>query len=309
MSAHIRTISKGTTSTARAAYAALVLAALCSGISTATTKYALGQFAAADLLVVELTVATIVLWAVPGVRRSAQSGFRRGYLILGVLEPGLAYALFNLGLARTSAADAAVLVSLESVVIALFAAVFLGEKLSRWLGVGIAFGVSGAIVLATHEVHGGASLAGDTLVVAGVIAAAAYSVVARRLAPGGDAAVVTAYQLLAALAVAGLVWSAISGSRETATFSHASALPWLAAVATGLLGSAIPFVLYTFAVVRLPAARTGLTLNLIPVFGVISAFVLLNERLTAAQFVGAALIVSGLGAAQLGQMTSSPTSP
>ena len=76
-------------------------------------------------------------------------------------------------------------------------------------------------------------------------------------------------------------------------------MPWVAAVATGLLGSAIPFLLYTFAVARLPASRTGLPLNLIPVFGVLSAVVLLDERLVTAQLLGAGLVVAGLGAAQL----------
>ena len=286
--------------TTRTAYAALVLAALCSGISTATTKYALDRFTATDLLVVELTVATTALWALPRVRRSARSGFRRGYLLLGLLEPGLAYALFNFGLERTSAADAAVLVSLESVVIAIFAAAFLGERLSRSLGLGVALGVGGAALLAAHEAHRGASLVGDALVVAGVIAAAGYSVVARRVAPGEEAAVVTAYQLLAALAVAGLIWASTAESAGSVTFSRASLLPWVAAVATGLLGSAIPFLLYTFAVARLPAARTGVPLNLIPVFGVASAVVLLNERLVTAQLLGAGLVLVGLCAAQLG---------
>ena len=287
-----------TASTNRTAYAALVVAAVCSGVSTATTKYALGRFTATDLLLVELTVATIGLWSLPRVRRSARSGFRRGYLVLGLLEPGLAYALFNLGLERTSAADAAVLVSLESVVIALFAAVFLGERLSRSLTFGAALGVGGAVLLAAYEAHGGASLAGDALVVAGVFAAAGYSVVARRLAPGGDAAVVTAYQLAAALAVAVLAWSATSVGGGS-MLDRPSFLPWVAAVATGLLGSAIPFLLYTFAVARLPAARTGLPLNLIPVFGVLSAVVLLNERLVVTQLLGACLVIAGLGAAQL----------
>ena len=44
-------------------------------------------------------------------RRCARPTYRRGYLLLGLLEPGLAYALFNFGLERTSAADAAVLVT------------------------------------------------------------------------------------------------------------------------------------------------------------------------------------------------------
>lgn len=286
------------TPTNRTAYAALVLAALCAGVSTATTKYALGRFTATDLLLVELTVATVALWSLPRVRRSARSGFRRGYLLLGLLEPGLAYALFNLGLARTSAADGAVLISLESVAIALFAAVFLGERLSRSLTFGAVLGVGGAALLATHEAHGGASVAGDALIVAGVFAAAGYSVVARRLAPGGDAAVVTAYQLVGALAVAVPAWWATSVGGES-MFGRPSFVPWLAAVATGVLGSAIPFLLYTFAVARLPAARTALPLNLIPVFGVLSAVVLLDERLLPIQLLGVGLVVVGLGAAQL----------
>jgi hypothetical protein len=89
--------------TTRTAYA-LVLAALCSGISTATTKFALGPLTAADLLVVELTVATLAVWSLPGVQRCARSGFSRSYFLLGALEPGLAYGLFNVGLERTSAA-------------------------------------------------------------------------------------------------------------------------------------------------------------------------------------------------------------
>jgi drug/metabolite transporter (DMT)-like permease len=288
-----------TTPTHSTAYAGLVLAALSWGVSIATTKYALAGFTATDLLVVELTVATLALWSLPGVRRCARPTFRRGYLLLGLLEPGLAYALFNFGLERTSAADGAVLVSLESVVIALFAAVFLGERLSRPVVFGAALGVGGAVLLAAHEAHHGASLAGDAFVVAGVLAAAGYSVVARRLAPGAEAAVVTAYQLLAALGVAVLVWLATAAGGG-AMFGRPSVSQWFAAVATGLLGSAVPFLLYTLAASRLSAARTGLLSNLIPVFGVLAAMVLLDERLVVAQLLGAVLVVAGLGAAQLG---------
>jgi len=64
-------------------------------------------------------------------------------------------------------------------------------------------------------------------------------------------------------------------------------------------GSAIPFLLFTYAVARLPAARTGLPLNLIPVFGVLFAVALLKERLMTAQLLGGLLVVAGLGTAQL----------
>jgi hypothetical protein len=44
----------------------------------------------------------------------------------------------------------------------------------------------------------------------------------------------------------------------------------------------------------------ALPLNLIPVFGVLSAVVLLNEQLVKAQLVGGFLVVAGVAAAQLG---------
>jgi drug/metabolite transporter (DMT)-like permease len=287
-----------TLSTTSTAYAGLVLAAMSAGISTATTKYALAGFSASDLLVVELTVATLVVWSLPAVRRCARSTFHRGYLVLGVLEPGVAFACFNFGLERTSAAIAAVLVSLESVAIALLAATFLGERLSRSLAFGAALGVGGAVLLGADEAHRGASIEGDALIIAGVLAAAGYSVIARRLAPDGDSAVITAYQLSAGLAVAVFAWFVTSAGGE-AMLGRPSRAEWVAAVATGVLGSAVPFLLYTFAVARLPASHAGLLLNLIPVFGILSAVVLLDEHLMVIQLLGAGLVVVGLGAAQL----------
>ncbi len=66
-----------------------------------------------------------------------------------------------------------------------------------------------------------------------------------------------------------------------------------------MFGSAVPFLLYTFAASRLPAARAGMLSNLIPVFGVAAAVLLLDERLALTQLLGAVLVVAGLGTAQL----------
>jgi drug/metabolite transporter (DMT)-like permease len=271
---------------------------LSSGLATASTKYALAGFTAPDLLVVELGVATLSLWSLPTVRRRAGSCVRRGHVVLGALEPGVAYALFDFGLARTSAADGAVLVSLESVAVSIFAVVFLRERLRRGLVVGAAFGAAGALLLGAGEGHSGASIAGDALVVAGVVVAAAYTVIARRIVSIGDAVVETAYQMAGGLAVALVVWSAVSVSGGS-MLDRPSGSQWLAAFATGVLGSAVPFLLFTFAVARLPAVRTGIVLNLIPVFGVAAAVLLLDERLAVTQLLGTLLVVGGLGAAQL----------
>jgi O-acetylserine/cysteine efflux transporter len=70
---------------------ALLLAALLWGGAITGTKYALGGFGPVSLLAVELAAAAAVLWAVALVRRYRPP--RRWWLpvLLGLLEPAVAY--------------------------------------------------------------------------------------------------------------------------------------------------------------------------------------------------------------------------
>jgi drug/metabolite transporter (DMT)-like permease len=289
----------------RAALAAAAVAALLWGLSETTSKVALSGLAAIDLLALEIAVATLALWCVPSVRATARPGFRAGYLVLGLCEPAAAYALFNLGLERTSASEAALLVSLEALVLAPVAAVVLRERLTPALVVALVLGVAGGAVLAGQGGHRGVSVLGDALVLAGVVATAAYSVGARRLAPGADAFVVTAYQLLGALVIVLPVWIAVS-LRGGSRLGAASGGQWLAAALTGIIGSALPFALYTYAVAHVPATRAAPVLNLVPLVGVGSAVAVLGERLSGLQLLGGLLLLAGLGVSQLPSRHAGP---
>jgi drug/metabolite transporter (DMT)-like permease len=286
----------------RAAYAALVAASMSWGVATATSKVALSGLAAFDLLLLEISAATVALWCAPATRSQARRDFRRGYLALGLLEPAGAYALFNLGLERTSASDAALLVSLEGLVVAALAAVLLRERAGRALVAGLALGVAGAAVLAEREAHHGASLHGDVLVLGAVVAAGLHSIATRRLAPGSSAVAVTGYQLLGATVAAVPIWL-VATLHGASTIADASAWEWIAAVATGVLGSALPLLLFTFALARLPSTRAAPVVNLVPLFGVAASALLLGERLSAPQLLGGLLILGGLGTAQVRRST------
>lgn len=282
----------------RAAYAALVAASTYWGLSTATSKLALGGLSAFDLLLLEISVATVALWCVPATRSSVRPRSRAAYLALGLLEPAGAYALFNLGLERTSAANGALLVSLEGLVVGLLAAVLLRERPGLLLAAGLVLGAAGAAVLAQGEAHRGASLHGNVLVLGSVVAAALHSIATRRLAPGASALVVTGHQLLGASVAAAPIWLGATlhgGSR----IAEASAAEWTAAVSTGVLGSAVPLLLFTFALARLPSTRAAPLVNLVPLFGVGASVILLGERLSAPELLGGLLILAGPAAAQL----------
>jgi drug/metabolite transporter (DMT)-like permease len=156
----------------------------------------------------------------------------------------------------------------------------------------VAVGFLGSAAFALAHVGSGASVAGDALVLCASLVAAAYGVAARRVATGGhsDPLTVTAVQLLTAALLAVPV-VLLAGGSQTSHLTGADLDHLLAAVATGLLGSAIPFVLYNITIRDIDVTGAALILNLIPVFGVVLAIVLLGEGLGLPQLIGGAAVV------------------
>src|ERR1700753_3809012 len=92
----------------------LVVASALWGAAVCGTKYALGGFGPVTLLAVALAAAAAVLWV---------ALLARGYraprtwwlpVLLGLLEPALAYLADTLGLSLTSAGQGALVSGLES---------------------------------------------------------------------------------------------------------------------------------------------------------------------------------------------------
>src|SRR5262249_12374480 len=73
---------------------------------------------------------------------------------------------------------------------------------------------------------------------------------------------------------------------------------WLSAVLLGVLCTGAAFVFYYRLIARIGAARTATVTYLIPLFGVIWAWLLLDEPLTPTMAVAGALILSGVALSQ-----------
>jgi drug/metabolite transporter (DMT)-like permease len=279
--------------------AGLVLASVLFGGALTGTKYALRGFDAITLLLVELCCATAVLWLL--LLRRPRSGCNQGRippswrlaLLLGLLEPGLAYLAETVGLTRTAASSGALIAGLESAFVVLLAVFVLRERPRGWtvLATGLAFG--GLVALEGGSPFRGSGL-GDLLVAAGVLSAAGYTVVIKRFAPDGDALALTAVQFAGATALtfayAGSRWAAGGAGLPT----HVAARYWFAAALVGIFGYGLSFVLFNGLIGQIAAGAASVVLNLIPVFGVISAVVLLRERLDVRTSCGAALIAAAV---------------
>jgi O-acetylserine/cysteine efflux transporter len=268
--------------------AALVLASALWGGAIAGTKYALRAFDPVTLLSVELVAATAALWAVLLIRGYRPPPSWPVAVLLGLLEPALAYLGDTFGLSLTSAADGAIISGLESAVVVILAAFVLGEALSRAAAVAIALGLGGLVVLTSGG--GRSSAAGDLCIAGGVVSASLYSVVAKRFADDRDALSLTTWQFTAAtavaLAVAAIRWVASPGRLPVSVAPRY----WLAAAAVGVAGFGLSFLIYNKVISAVDVGWAAIVLNLIPAFGLLGSVIFLGEDPTRAGTIGACLI-------------------
>src|ERR1700735_1100759 len=272
---------------------ALLAAAGLWGLAVTGTKYALGGFDPVTLLSIELMAGAGILWAALVVRGYRPPGSWWLPALLGLLEPALAYLGDTFGLSLTSAVHGAVINGLESGLVVMLAAMLLREPVTRPAILAIVVALGGLVVLAGAGAGRGTA-AGDLLVAGGVLSASLYTVVAKRFDDGSDALSLTAWQFTVAAAVSLLVtvvrWTAGPG---TVTVRGPRRF-WLSAVLVGVGGFGVSFLLFNKVIVRVDAGRAAVVLNLIPVFGVVSAVVFLGESVTSRDAFGTVLVGSSV---------------
>lgn len=294
------------------AVAAMLGAVTLWGPSFAATKVALRDLPPLTIAFLRFLVASgvlFVLW-----RRSPQAAHLDGATHRRLFAGGLLgiagyFILENLGVQRTTAGDAALLMAAIPVIALLAEALWLRQPVSLKRGAGIAVSFAGVFLLIgrARAAGGGNRLAGDLLVLAAAFLWAAYSLHGKSVTHVPKLTVVT--------------YEAIYGTLLLAPFALAEATHWrpvspVSALAVAYLGvgcSALTYLLYNQALKTLAASQVTAFLNLVPVTGAAAAVLLLGEHLRPAQLLGGAVILAGVaistaGRASPGSGTRSPRS-
>jgi drug/metabolite transporter (DMT)-like permease len=256
-------------------------------------KYAVGGIGAFTTLFVECGTAAVFLWMLMLFRRTPRTVPLRYYVFLGLLEPFVCYGALDLGLRTAGAADAALLVALLPVMVLALGVVFARESVG-WRGVtGALVSTVGAVLLTTVDlaVVGGF---GDLFVLLADLGAAASVLVVNNLSTRASALEITAYQFgfgfVMTVPIIAVVWGT-----GTERVPRPSDLPQVAAAAAVGLGAfALAYIAYNYAVARVSVSMAGVALNLIPLFGVVSAVVVLGETIGPWQWFAGALLIAGL---------------
>ena len=211
---------------------------------------------------------------------------------IATINSVLPFVLFAWGAERAPAGIGAITNAMTVMFAALVAFLFYGERIGPWRWIGLIAGFIGVTILASGHIAG-ASVGAAAL--AGTAAALCYGLginFVRHYLSGFPAAAIAAANLgagaLLLLPFALYTW-------PQHPIPPAS---WLSAVLLGVLCTGIAFVFYYRLIARIGAPRTATVTYLIPLFGVIWAWLLLGERVTLSMVLAGALILAGVGMSQ-----------
>lgn len=274
----------------------LVGAAACWGVGTVISKHALSDIEPFYLLTAQLLTSTVFLFTVILTQRAriVWTPEMRRLAALGVLNPGLAYALGLLGLKSITASMSVLIWAAEPVLILLLAGIFLREHIPAGLRATLGVAVVG-VLLVVYQSGAAGTVVGILLTFAAVGACAIYTVIARHLLVDDSSIAVAGVQQAAALAFAVTLLIATElFSSHSDSVTSVPAATWIWAAASGLLYYGVAFWLYLGGLARVTASFAGAFITLVPVFGVAAALTI-GESLSTRQWIGAAIVVGAVG--------------
>ncbi|MCS7220953.1 MAG: EamA family transporter [Anaerolineae bacterium] len=215
--------------------------------------------------------------------------------ILGVIGHGVYQVFFVQGLARTTAANASLLMATVPIFVALLSALFHIERVTprRWIGIFLSFaGIFLITVGSGQQIHFSAShLTGDLLMLASAATWATYTVMSKPLLTRYSPLCLTAVSMVpgtAALALLGMPdmlsqrWSAVEPAA------------WAGLIYSAVFSIALAYLIWFTGVQRVGNARTAIYSNGTPVVASLLAWVVLREPFGVLQIIGGGVILIGL---------------
>jgi drug/metabolite transporter (DMT)-like permease len=204
------------------------------------------------------------------------------WLVAVVLIGGMAGpVLLMLGLARTDAASASLLLNVENLATMGLAWIVFRENVDRRLLIGASAIIAGAVLL-SWQGHGVAVDPGALLILCACLAWAIDNNLTRKLSAADPVQIALIKGLVAGSVNLTLALALGASLPNTVTI--------LAALVIGFLGYGLSLVLFVLGLRHLGAARTGAYFSLAPFIGAILAVVLLSEPLSI-RLVGAGILM------------------
>ncbi|MEA1914002.1 MAG: DMT family transporter [Campylobacterota bacterium] len=219
-------------------------------------------------------------------------------LLLVMFEPALYFIFEAKALENTSASQAGMVTSLMPILTAIAAGILLKEIISKQLVIGSLLAVAGVVWLSLEATSSDIApnpILGNFLEFCAMLCGAGYTIVARYLSRKFSALFITAVQSFFG-AIFFLPFFVYEYSTTNMSFSF-EAISWI--VYLGVVVTLGGYGLYNFALTKMEASKASMFINLIPIFTLILAYVILGEKLTITELIASAIILSGVIISQI----------
>ena len=222
------------------------------------------------------------------------------FLVAGLAGVATYNWFVNAGFELVPAGIGTLITMVEPLMIAILAAMLLGERLTRWVLLGVAMAIAGAFVLfwpdLTSATPSAVPLRGVVYLLLSCLGWAIYTIATNPLLARHDSFTVTAITMLIA---APLMIGAASEPLPVLA-AKLDLRQWLEVVylviASGIGGT----LLWNYGAKHLSSTAAGTFLYLIPVVAVAAGALVLDEPVTAYVIAGGLLMLAGVAAAQFG---------
>jgi len=275
-----------------------------------------GTYLAGKRAMTELPPVTVVLWRfllsatvfclliafTPGPKLPPRSEWGR-VLLLGLLVGPINQMLFFYGLALSTASHAALLYALTPLGVYVLSLVRGHERPSSRATLGIFTALAGVVVLLLGRGLASAkgSLLGDLLILAAVSAWVVYTTEGKPFAATYGPVRSTSWSMVAsALLLVPVMPFALEPAR-----TFAASTPALGSIVyLALLTSVVAYLIWYYALSKVPASRVAIFSNLQPAATAIAAWLVLGEPLHWELAVGGALVIAGVRLTQVPALPS-----
>jgi drug/metabolite transporter (DMT)-like permease len=278
-----------------------VYAALCVQVLISAGTYLAGKRA-----MEELPPTTTILWRfllsgpvfvllllfTPGPKLPPRADVWK-VLGLGLLAGPVNQLLFFTGLARAPAAHGALLYAMTPLGVYVMSLLRGQERASVRATAGIAMAFTGVVVLLLGRGLASArgSLLGDLLIFGAMVAWVIYTTEGRPFAASHGPIRATAWSMVAATL---LMLPLAPFALKPGEVLHASLTAQACIVYVALLTSVVAYLIWYYALSKVPASKVAIFSNLQPVATAIAAWALLGEALHWALAIGGGLVLAGV---------------
>jgi drug/metabolite transporter (DMT)-like permease len=269
----------------KAIYVILALVVISWGLNIVIVKYLTQYMSPMLVAAVRMPLAGIVLlpfvWKMYGFYKPNSKQW--GLLFLIGLTSIFFHQLFlAYGVATTTATNASLILGLNPLSTALLASIFIGEKFSMRLGLGIVFGFSGVVLVVTSNTADssiGLSGWGDVIMFLAMLAYVIGGLFVKKIsATAMPTLVVTAYSTVIGGVLLNLGTVAFFGP-SSYNGVHLPAIAWAVMLLSAWGASSLGTLGWNHGIKFLGANRTAMFLNGMPFASMVGGVVFLNEKI------------------------------